>query len=301
MRDYLARLGPDLVHTHIGAADVIGGLAARSLGIPAVSTLHSAHWSGLSPSSWARLRIQVAARRRCHARIITVSESVREEYLSRGWNRPERTVTVHNGIIDRSAGVDGLAIRHELGLASDETVVTMVGALARNKGQAVVAAAARELAGRFPRMRVLIVGDGPLRAQLEAEIAGYGDHTTMIGHRDDVPSVLAATDILVHPTHVDALPTVLIEAMAAAVPIIATAIGGVPEMIRDGESGVLIGPPPGPEGLARALEPLLERPDLRRRLGDAGRRRFEERFTIEHWLERLLPVYAEAMSPNAEH
>jgi glycosyltransferase involved in cell wall biosynthesis len=108
--------------------------------------------------------------------------------------------------------------------------------------------------------------------------------------------LLDAVDVLIHPTAVDALGVVLLEAMAAGVPVIATAVGGIPEVLEHERTGLLIEPPPRPEPLAKALGPLLEEPERRRRLAEAAKERFEEEFTAERWAERLRPVYEEAIA-----
>jgi glycosyltransferase involved in cell wall biosynthesis len=117
----------------------------------------------------------------------------------------------------------------------------------------------------------------------------------MAGHRDDVMDVLDAVDVVVHPTHADAFPTALLEAMAASVPTVATAVGGIPEIVDAGVTGILIGDPPSVFRLAEALEPLLGDAQWRREMGAAGRARFEERFSADRWAERLRALYDEAL------
>jgi glycosyltransferase involved in cell wall biosynthesis len=102
----------------------------------------------------------------------------------------------------------------------------------------------------------------------------------------------------VHPSSADAFPTALLEAMAAGVPVVATAVGGIPEIVDDGETGILLAPPPAPEAFARALETLLGDPERRARMGERGRARWEERFSAERWAQRLRAVYEEALAPG---
>lgn len=290
VRDHLAAVRPDLLHTHLGYADLLGGLAARRLGIRSVSTLHVTAWSGTTRER-ARFRLTALARRRCATRVIAVSEAARRSYLETGWEHAERVVTVHNGIADSAVAGAGAAIRRELGIAPDELVLGMVSVLRGRKGHEAAGAAAELLAGRFPRLRLLIVGDGPKRAQTEHALAALGDRALFAGYRDDVIGVLDAVDILVHPSSIDAFPTALLEAMAARVPIVATAVGGIPEAVVDGETGFLTPAPATGEILARALEPLLADPQLRLRMGARGRERFETEFRADRWIGRLLRVY----------
>jgi glycosyltransferase involved in cell wall biosynthesis len=106
-----------------------------------------------------------------------------------------------------------------------------------------------------------------------------------------VGEILQASDVLVHPTRIDAFPTALLEAAAAALPVIATDVGGVPEIVSDGETGLLLTPPPDAQDLAAALTSVLADPDLRRRLGVNARQDFERRFTAERWADQLRGVY----------
>lgn len=290
VRDHLDAVRPDLLHTHLGYADLLGGLAARRLGIRSVSTLHVTAWSGTIRER-AKFRLTALARRRCAARIIAVSEAARRSYLDTGWERAERVVTVHNGIADTAVPGAGAAIRHELGIGSDELVLGMVSVLRGHKGHEAAGAAVKLLIGRFPRLRLLIVGDGPKRTEMERALAPLGDRVLFAGYREDVIDVLDAVDVLLHPSGVDAFPTALLEAMAARVPVIATAVGGIPEAVVDGETGFLIGAPATAEAVATALEPLLVDPQLRLRMGAQGRERFESEFTVARWIARLLPVY----------
>jgi glycosyltransferase involved in cell wall biosynthesis len=294
VRQHVAAADADVLHTHLGYADLMGGLGARSLGLPSVATIHVME---RSPGARERVKdeLMAFARRRCAARVICVSEAAREWYLGTGWERRERVVVVPNGAAARPAAPgDRERVRSALGLGPADLAITMLGVLRPGKGHDVAMAAVSALRTRFPALKLLIVGDGPTRADVARLAAGLEGSVLLTGHRDDVPEVLAASDALVHPTERDAFPTALLEAMAAGLPIVATAVGGIPEIVVDGTTGLLIRPQAGAEGLADALRRLLDDPALRARLGAAGRRRFEERFTAEVWAERLRVVYEAA-------
>jgi glycosyltransferase involved in cell wall biosynthesis len=298
VREHLARISPDLLHTHLNDADLLGGLAARSLKIPTVSTLHVAWWGG-DFRERLRFRLTALARRRCTRRVIAVSEAARRVYLERRWDRPDRVVVVHNGIIDDARPGAGAAIRRQLGIDEQDVVLAMVSVLRGWKGHEVAAAATERLLGRFPSLRLLILGDGPKRQEIERMMRPLGDRVVFAGFRDDVVAVLDAADVLVHPSRYDAFPTALMQAMAAGTPAVATAVGGIPEAVVDRRTGILVSPPATPDSLTAALELILEDSDLRARLGVAARRRFEAEYTADRWIERLLPVYETALGNSA--
>lgn len=295
VRALVAQAEVDLVHTHLGSADFLGCLAARSLGIPAISTLHSAAGPN-GAANRVRALMMAAARRRGATRLIAVSEAARSHYLSFRWERPERVVTVHNGIAGSVNPGVGREIRAELGIEPDAMVVAMVSILRPGKGHELAIDSIRELRERHGRRVVLLaLGDGSLREEIAGRMADLGDQGKMLGHRDDVLDVLDASDVLIHPSSADAFPGALLEAMAARLPVVASAVGGIPEIVVPGETGLLIPAPPRAADLTRALEGLLGDPAARERMGAAGRERFEREFTLDAWFDRLLPVYREAL------
>jgi glycosyltransferase involved in cell wall biosynthesis len=298
VREHLEKVRPDVLHTHLGYADMLGGMGARSLGVPVVSTLHVMEWyrSLRNPSLYAKERLMSLVRRRCAARVIAVSEAARRAFLDTGWDSPERVVTVHNGIVAEPQPGAGRALRERLGIGGGDLVATMLAVLRAGKGHDTAVAAVSRLRERFPRLRLVIAGDGPDRAEIERAAASLGETAVLTGHLDDVMPLLDATDVLLHPTRIDAFPTALLEAMATGVPIVASAVGGIPEIVEDGRTGVLVPAPPDSERVAAALAPLLEDVNERHRLGDGGRARFERDFTAEAWALRMRQVYEAAMT-----
>jgi glycosyltransferase involved in cell wall biosynthesis len=298
VRRHIASIRPDVVHTHLGYADALGGVAAASLGIPAVCTLHESHWLKQQGRvrDRARDRLIALARHRCMARVIAVSDAARSAYLNLGWEDPERVVTIHNGIYAQPQPKAGRAVREQLGLQPDDVVIAILSVLRVEKGHGVAIEAARALRERFPNLKLMIVGEGRDRAQIESLAATLPSGVVMAGHREDVMAVLDAADVLVHPTSGDAFPTALIEAMAAGLPTVATAVGGVPEIVEAGVTGFMIEPPPRAEQLAAALLPLLEHKETRSEMGLRARERFEREFTAEAWAQRLRAVYVSALS-----
>ncbi|HEV2815129.1 MAG TPA: glycosyltransferase family 4 protein, partial [Solirubrobacteraceae bacterium] len=249
VRRHVAALRPDLVHTHLNYADLAGGLAARSLGIPAVATIHVMAWER-TPREWTKEALSSLVRRTCARRVVCVSESAREAFLAARWDRPSRVAVVHNGVLGAARPGAGAAVRRALGIAEDEVVLTMLSVLRAGKGHDVAVDAVRALEREEPRVRLLVAGAGPAHDEVARLVAPLGDRAILAGHRDDVMEVLDATDVLLHPTSVDAFPTALLEAAAASVPVVATAVGGIPEIVEDGRTGVLVEPPPRADAFA---------------------------------------------------
>jgi glycosyltransferase involved in cell wall biosynthesis len=295
VRRHLRRVRPDVLHTHLGTSDWIGGLAARSLSLPAVSTVHVMGWDR-SVANDVKVKLIAAGRRRCMTSVIAVSDAAGRWLVAQHWARPDQVVTVHNGVqAERRPGA-GPRIRRELGIPAQATVVMMLSVLRPEKGHDVGIEAVAELRRRDPDLHLVIVGDGPTRPDLETRAARLDGAVTMVGHRDDVMDLLDAADVLLHPSRIDAFPGALLEAMAAGVPPVATAVGGIPEIIDHGATGVLVPAPPAPRPLAEALEPLVRDRALREALSAAGRRRFLRDFSADRWAARTRAVYEHAIA-----
>lgn len=295
VRDEIARVSADVVHTHLGNADFVGGLAARSLGTPFTSTIHADRWIA-GRKLKLKLDLMARVRRHCAATVIAVSESSKRAYLAEGWDRPEHVEVVYNGIGAKPEPGNGAAVRRELGLAPDDQVITMMSTLRPEKGFDVAIEAVRRLRERFPRARLMIAGRGPWQHGVAELAASAPEAVLLTGHRDDVMAILDASDVVLQPSRYDAFPTSILEAMAASAPIVATAVGGIPEMIDDGISGMLVPAPPEAEAIAGALSKLLESPERRATLAEGARRRFEQRFTDDAWAKRLRDVYERVLA-----
>ena len=292
VRRHMAKVAPAIVHTHLGDADLLGGLSARSLGLPVVSTIHGMRWE--RSDAWRRRVVG-----RCADRVIAVSDSARDEYLRHGWGSADQVVTIPNGSDLVAAAGAGPAVRRELGLAPGDLVVAMVSALRPEKGHDVAIAAVRALAPRFPRLRLLIVGEGDLDSELAAAARDSDGAIVLGGLRGDVMRVLDAVDVLLHPSRADAYPTTLLEAMAASVPVLATAVGGIPEIVDCGVTGILVGAPPEPGELASALQRLLDDAPRRRELARAGREQYEREYTALPWVTRTRALYDAVLRERA--
>jgi glycosyltransferase involved in cell wall biosynthesis len=291
VRQHVRRLAPDILHTHLEASDFLGGLASRRLGIPAVSTLHASTWRGGGPRERAKAHLVGRARRRFADVVIAVSAEARRQYLAEGWDRPERVVTVYNGITGGARPGAGAAVRRRWGLSPEHLVVGMLSTLRPEKGHDVAIGAAGRLHERLPQLRLVIMGEGPERARIAELVAPLGGVAVMAGHQEDVMAALDAVDVLLHPSRHDAFPTALLEAMAAAVPVVATRVGGIPEIVAEDRQGLLMEPPPREGRVIELVELLLRDPALRRRLGSEGQARVRREFSAQVWADHTRAVY----------
>jgi glycosyltransferase involved in cell wall biosynthesis len=296
----LRRERVSILHAHGAKAGLVGRLAAVSARTPVVFfTVHNsvfyAEWPAYKKGFLA-LAEKALARYTC--RIITVSEALRQELIAREGLKPEHVVTVYNGINPEEFQVaePREALRRRLGLPVEAPLVGTVTRLVPQKGLCYLI----EAAALFPpeeRPVFVVVGDGPLRAELRelADKSGVSSRFVLAGVRRDVPLILGALDLLVLPSVTEGLGLILLEAMAASLPVVATAVGGVPEVVLDGETGVLV-PPGDPAALARAIADLLRVPERARRLGAAGRERVARLFTVERMVGQISALYQEALA-----
>jgi glycosyltransferase involved in cell wall biosynthesis len=288
---------PQVVHTHLFKSDFHGRLAARLSGVPVIiSTLHNS-------DAWARnpvLGRLYGATARWADRLIAVSEEVRKYAITRTRVQPEKVVTIPNGVsLERFSGQEaaGRALRGALSLPVDAPLIGIVGRLMPQKDHSTFLRAAAEMLRAEPRARFLVVGDGQLREQLVAQAndLGLAKAVTFCGLRKDIPAVMAALDLLVFSSRWEGLPVTLLEGMAAGRPVAATAVGGIPGVVVDGVTGLLVSPG-DPSALAAACLRVIHDPALGARMGQAGRARVKAHYSIEAMVERTVEQYKNLLS-----
>ncbi|MFD2090586.1 glycosyltransferase family 4 protein [Blastococcus deserti] len=291
--DFLARHPADVFHIHVGTGreNFDGARAARRARVPlVVQTLHQP-WLLRHPAKRAALLRAITP----VDRLIAVSDAQRRTYERAGVPTASLT-TVPNGITARGRGPGRCAARAALGLDPDQLVVMTVGRLTEQKGQRYLVEATPELATRFPGLSVVVLGEGHLRDDLVRRAAdlGVGDAVRLPGHRSDARLLIDAADVFVFPSRHEGMPLAVLEAMQAGLPVVATDVLGTAEVVADGETGTLT-PPGDPRALAAAVAELLSDPQRRRRYGEAGCRRYLERFTAHRMATETLAVYDEAL------
>ena len=285
LRRHLRRERADVLHLHtMLGGNVVGRVAGRAAGVRAISHLHIENVFRAGPGRALQIRLDNATARLC-AHIVAVSDATRAALLTQGYPAG-RTVTIRNGV---EPGADVEPVR----LADGPTILE-VARLADVKGQRELVAALAQVPGATA---VLVGRDlesgGAFERELiaEAERLGVDDRVVLTGYRADVPALLAGCDVFCLPSHAEGLPLVILEAMAHGKPVVATAVGGTPELVVDGETGLLV-TPGDVEALAAALSAVLADPELANRLGEAGRKRVLERFSAADAAARVLALYA---------
>lgn len=291
----IRRGGFDVVHNH-NLGPVFVGVPAAILGgaRAVVRTEHNVCiWNRPGRSFLSRL---AALRENAQ---IGVSHAVRASHVRAGRIPPARFVTVWNGIDDARVGVpdDARAVRRELGVSEDEMVCLSVGSLTFQKNHWSLLEAAQKVLSSGISARFLIVGAGPLELELKerARELGVADRVLFLGERGDVPRILSAADIFVLASSWEGLPITVLEAMAAGVPCVATAVGGVPEAIDNGVNGYLVAPDE-PHALARAIVRLASDASARKTMAKRARRTYESAFTAEQMARQTEALYELALS-----
>ncbi|MCK4356192.1 glycosyltransferase [Candidatus Bipolaricaulota bacterium] len=210
---------------------------------------------------------------------------------------PEKLVVVRNGIDPMPfLQASGTGVQREPKLEV-EPVLIFLGRLAPQKDLLTLLKAFE----RIPVGRLVLVGEGPSRSQVEQSVerTGLNDRVTMLGARTDIPELLAASDLFVLPSRWEGLPLTIIEAMMAGLPVVASHVGGVAELVEDGVTGFLV-PSEAPAALAEALRKLLEDSELRKRMGKAGREKALQDFTLDRMLAETKKEYDEVLGGVSE-
>ncbi len=287
-RRVMKEFKPDVVHTHGGTAGVTGRIAARTLpGVRIVHTYHGLHYIH-DPRLIRRkiFRSLESALLRVTDRTICVAQQDVETGVREGIVDPARTVVILNGIdVAEFAGDQ----RRDF---PGDPVIGTVGRLHTQKGHRYLLAAAAELVKLHPALKFVIIGDGELRGELEQEAARLGVAANVIfaGARTDIAAQLRAMDIFVLPSLWEGLPLVLLEAMAAGLPIVATGVDGVKEILTDGKNALLV-PPGNPIELQRGIEKVLGDAGLRKRLAGEAVKTVREKFSVGRMVRETEDVY----------
>lgn len=295
---------PAIVQSHGARSNVYTKLAGRLAGVRViVSTVHNSLFDfDVSP---LRKRLYVLAERLTSPladRIVAVSSAIATDLVHRYGIRTDRIVTIQNGIDANAFSPKRApsAVLKELGLNGDSRLIGLAARMTPQKGHHDLLRALRLLLPQFPHLRCLLIGDGPLRRSLEREAVALdvSSRCVFTGVRYDVADLLNVVDVAVLPSCSEGLPFALLEAMALGKPIVATQVGGNPEVVENGRTGLLV-PPRDPKVLAEAIAFLLDRPAAAAEMGERGRVRVRERFACDRMIRSLENVYAELLHEKA--
>ena len=300
---------PDIVHTHTSKAGALGRVAAWLAGVPVV--IHTPHghifygYFGRVMSGIIRLVERALAR--VTGRIVTLTDRGAQEHVQYHIAAPGKFVTIPSGIVlstFRSIQADPAVKRKELGLPTEGPVIGTVGRLVPIKGHEWLLKAAPRVLAEFPHAMFVFLGEGPLLGRLQQLAGGLGisGHVMFLGARQDVPECLAVFDLFAFPSLNEGMGRALIEAMAVGLPAVATRVGGIPDVVADGETGLLV-PARDEAALADALLKLLRDPARRQAYGQAARRSMDERFDVSAMvraIDRLYDVVWHEQHPSAD-
>ncbi len=290
------RGGFDLIHSHGYRADIFALPVAKWCSIPLVSTVH-----GLIGND-RRLELYNAVDRRIlrfFTRVVAVSAAIKDDLVAHGV-REDRVEVIANAVTpvrEADASATRRKMRADLGIDDSDFVFGYVGRLSPEKGVHYLIDAAAQLAAERPGIRLLIVGDGADRGQLEqaARDGALRNKVTFAGFQSDTPPWYSAMDVLVLPSLTEGTPMTLLESMAIGVPVIASRVGGVPAVVDDGDNGILVEP-----GSARDLHQAMARVAAdaasRLRIAERARQSVHEHYNVPSWIRRTVAVYDAALS-----
>ena len=299
VRALLRQIAPAILHQHRtgpyhGKWTV---LAARAAGVPVVvASEHQAAYRLTGMSRWTNAVVD-----RLVDRIVAVSDHDYRCQLAESGRPPGKIVRIHNGIdVSRYQPAPPEVVaahRAALGIPAGAPVIGTVARLEEQKGVSYFLRALPTLRQRWPGLTVLVAGHGTLRQSLEAEAAALGvsGYTRFVGFVSDAAEIMSLMDVVVIPSIWEPFGMVAAEAMSVGRAVVVSRVGGLPEVVEDGESGLLV-PPGEPPALAQAVDRLLADPGLRERLAAAGQQRVAAQFTLEVMAEKMLALYRELLA-----
>ncbi|AZF20409.1 MULTISPECIES: glycosyltransferase family 4 protein [unclassified Pseudomonas] len=288
LRKMLSKLKPDLVHLHSSKAGILGRLAAKSLGLPAIFTAHGwAFTEGVSAKRRFLYRNIERIMARFSEQILTVSEFDRQLALKAKVGDEASVLTIHNGMPEVSSNIVSLT-------ESDKVRLIMVARFEVPKNQKFLLEALAKVAPK--NWELELVGDGPSFSSVQTLAAhlGIGEKVVFSGACDDVPIRLSRSDVFVLISDWEGLPLTILEAMRTGLPVIASNVGGVSELVANGENGFVV-ERGDQKGLMDALTQLINSPELRKKQGLLGQHIYRTNFTFDIMLDKILKIYQKVL------
>ncbi|MBW4592657.1 MAG: glycosyltransferase family 4 protein [Brasilonema angustatum HA4187-MV1] len=285
------KIKPDIIHTHSSKAGFVGRVAGRIYKIPTVFTAHGWGFSPGTPKQ--RGNIALIAEKLLApmtAKLICVSENDRHLALNLGVGNHDSLEIVRYGISNQLVPIANPS--------QQPPRMLMVARFNEQKDQATLLQAISYLP---TSVHLDLVGSGPSLESCKAlaQSLGIGDRISFLGDRTDVPDLLAQSQIFILSTHYEGLPISILEAMRAGLPVVATSVNGIPEEVEHGKTGLLV-PRKDVQALVNALQTFIESPDLRQQMGEAGRQKFKQEFTVERMINETKAVYEEILKEQSK-
>ena len=278
----------DIVQTTLFYADVIGAFAAKLAGVP-----HVISWEAVTQPHRFRHRLIYSLAKYNLDLVVAVSDATKNAIIKERNLDPQKAYTIHYGIDLKKFqnNVDD-SRRKDLGIEKTEKIVGVVARLTHQKGHVFLIEAVPQIIDRFPNVKFVLVGNGPLKELLETKVAemGVSSNFIFLGFRSDIKELLSIFDIFVLPSLYEGLPNCVLEAMACSKPVIATEVDGTPELVVDGVTGLLV-PPRDSNSLANAISYLLKNENVALDMGKKGRERVENWFSLEKQIEQFNDLY----------
>ena len=298
---FLAKEKFDVVHTHTSKAGLLGRFAAKLAGTPLV--VHTPH-GHIFYGYFRRLKTKMFIRlekiaSRMTNKIVALTDREKSDYITHKIVREGKCIVIHSGIeLDRYRELtieEKNKLKKEIGIPEDAMVVGTAGRLISVKGPEFMIKASQHISLESPETYLVFAGDGPLKEDLQtlAKETGTDKNIIFLGWRDDVPRILSVFDIFLLPSLNEGMGRVLAEAMALGKPIVASNVGGIPDLVIHGKNGYLV-PPQNPEKLAKYTQLLLEDKDKREKMGRAGKE-MASGFTHEAMVQKIARLYEELM------
>jgi len=291
----------DLVHTHTSKAGILGRVAARLAGVPRiVHTPHGHIFTGYAGRVLTRFFILLERWAATFTdRIIGLTDREIQDHLTRKIGRPEQFVSIPSGVdltrFERIERSEAFAVKASLGLPPSAFLIGSVGRLEPIKGHRHLLQAFQALAPRFPNLYLAFAGEGELLPELRssAQRQGLADRVLFLGWRDDIPTLLQTFDLFVFPSLNEGMGRALVEAMAVGLPIVASRVGGIPEVLDEGKAGLLVEAGRA-SALAQGIEKLLLDPERRIRFGTMARERARA-YSVETMLHKIQALYRQLL------
>jgi glycosyltransferase involved in cell wall biosynthesis len=278
----------EILQTTLFYADIIGAYASYLVKVPVVVS-----WEPVTgPFAFRHYWSYKLAMQKIDC-VVAVSEDIRQRVIQERKLAPEKVMTIHYGVdLEKFAPEDQALTRADIGVSGDHLVLGTVARFDYPKGHKFLINAAPGIVREFPNVRFVFVGDGPLRNDVERQInqLGLNDYFVLLGFRRDVKQILGLFDLFILPSLSEGLPNAVLEAMACSNPVVATAVNGVVEVVKDGETGYLV-PPKNPYDIARAVIRILKSPATMKEMGTRGRERVAHHFSVEQQISKFEQLY----------